>query len=512
MEAAGIAAQPSIDMRVVQGNVVGFNKDFQRFVPLAFADAENARLFLVEIEPDLANAWEVVAFNKLHKEIHKRRHGATKIVQAAWTNLALSFAGLQLISAAGTDSFPDEFKNGMRQRGTAVGDKGESAPQSWVAPFDGQQPVHALVILAADTLEGLQEVQQRLTEKCARHAVTELVHFDGNTRPDPNRGREHFGFKDGISQPSISGLTSSSKPGSGTIAAGEFLIGYPDQDGHMSGQPPTQPPPQPGETGYNPIQPPPPQQPLPDWAHNGSFLVFRRLRQDVHAFNDFVAQQSGQANTTPDQLSAKLVGRWKSGAPLERVPGEPHAIDPTAADPSEGHPSVVDDRHINNFGFEPNDADGRFTPRAAHIRKTNPRNEQPPGEQESNRHRILRRGIPYGPEFQPGEPPYPGSAPVPDTQDRGLLFVCYQSSIARGFEFVQAAWANTPGFPRDGDGRDPIISQDVDPRDFNLTPQNLHLTMRPWVITTGGEYFFAPSLAAIREVLGGAAPSLTRQA
>jgi Dyp-type peroxidase family len=464
-------------------------------------------MFLAEIEPDITNAWEVLAFNDLHKEIHKRRPGATKIIQAAWINIALSFAGLQLLEATGADAFPDEFKQAMRQRAGAIGDNGDSAPQNWVAPFDGQAAVHALAILAADTPEGLQEVQQRLDEKCAAHQVTELPHFDGNTRPDPNRGREHFGFKDGISQPSIAGLTTSSKIGSGKIAPGEFLIGYPDQDGHTSGQPPDAPAPQPGQPGYNPIQPPPPPQPVPEWAHNGSFLVFRRLRQDVQAFNDFLIQGSGQANITPDQLGAKLVGRWKSGAPLERVPGQPHDIDPTAADPSEAHPAVLDDRHINRFDFEPQDADGHFTPRAAHIRKTNPRNEQPPGETESNRHRIARHGIPYGPEFQPGEPPYPGGPAVPDTQDRGLLFICYQASIARGFEFVQAAWANTPAFPRDGDGRDPIISQDVDPREFNLTPQNVHLTMRPWVITTGGEYFFAPSLTALRETLSPRSPA-----
>jgi Dyp-type peroxidase family len=498
MEAGMIAAHPSIDERDVQGNLVGFNKDLQRFAPLAFSDAASARQFLTEIEPDVASAREVIAFNRLHKEIHDRRGGATKIVQAAWTNLALSFAGLQLLQAAGIDVFPDEFKQGMRQRATAIGDNASSGPDQWVAPFDGQQPVHALAILAADTPEGLAEVQQRLSDKCASHGVTELPHFDGTTRPEPNRGHEHFGFKDGISQPSIAGLTSSGKSGTGTIAAGEFLIGYPDQDGHTSGQPAPAAQPQPG---YNP--PPPPPQALPDWAHNGSFLVFRRLRQDVQAFTQFLTDHSGEAGLSADQLGAKLVGRWKSGAPLERVPGEPHQLDPSAADPSDQHPQVLDDHHINNFRYQHDDPDGHLTPRAAHIRKVNPRDEDPPGDQESRRHRILRRGIPYGPELQPQEPAYQGAQPG-DGQDRGLLFLCYQASISRGFEFVQAAWANQPDFPPPGGaGRDPIISQDADPREFNLPPQNVHLTMHPWVFTTGGEYFFTPSLAALRGALAG---------
>jgi deferrochelatase/peroxidase EfeB len=89
---------------------------------------------------------------------------------------------------------------------------------------------------------------------------------------------------------------------------------------------------------------------------------------------------------------------------------------------------------------------------------------------------------------------------VPDNQDRGLLFLCYQASIARGFEFIQSVWANKNEFPQPSDGRDPIISQDLDPRGFNLTPQTVHLELARWVTTTGGEYFFSPSLSAIRSL------------
>lgn len=160
----------------------------------------------------------------------------------------------------------------------------------------------------------------------------------------------------------------------------------------------------------------------------------------------------------------------------------------------------------NNFDYD-QDPDGQFVPRAAHIRKTNPRSSVPPGKAESNRHRILRRGVPFGPEFQPGEPPYPGTAPPPDTQDRGLLFLCYQASIARGFEFIQTQWANQNDFPQAGDGRDPIISQDVENPEFNLPRRDteaLHLALQRWVITTGGEYFFSPSIAGIKQLAGAA--------
>ena len=107
---------------------------------------------------------------------------------------------------------------------------------------------------------------------------------------------------------------------------------------------------------------------------------------------------------------------------------------------------------------------------------------------------MVRRGITYGPEFAPGESPYGQS--VPDTQDRGLLFINYQSSIARTFEFVQTLWANRDDFQKPGDGKDPIISQDVDSRSFGLPPGHT-LDFAPWVITTGGAYLVSPSLSGL---------------
>jgi deferrochelatase/peroxidase EfeB len=184
---------------------------------------------------------------------------------------------------------------------------------------------------------------------------------------------------------------------------------------------------------------------------------------------------------------------------MEPVPALPQGADPAGADPSAATPAVLEDGQINNFDYEPGDADGSRVPRAAHIRKMNPRSSNPPGKAESNRHRILRRGIPYGPEFQPGEQPY-GQEPVGDDRDRGLLFVCYQASLARGFNFLQETWANARDFPQSGDGEDPIISQALAEREFNLPPQTAHLMMARWVFTTGGEFFFSPSIAAIAQL------------
>jgi Dyp-type peroxidase family len=489
------AADP--DPQDIQGNMVGFNKDHQRLVFVGFNDAASGNAFVSAIAPDISTASEVLAFNALYKEV-RDRGGEGGIVEATWLNIALSAAGLTLVSAAGVDTMPPEFTQGMAAQAQTLGDVDDSAPAGWLPPFStGTPPVHAMLILAADSPDDLEAGYARLQAKIAVAHVTELGHQDGNTRPDPNRGHEHFGFKDGISQPGIAGITESSKDGTDTIAAGEFIVGYPDQDGTVSGQGQPGHPTQPGDPTYP--QPTPPTPGLPDWTHNGSFLAYRRLRQDVGSFNQFVAQTAQQLGMNPDQLAAKLVGRWRSGAPMENVPALPPGVDPSASDPSASTPAVLGDDQINAFDYEPGDADGSHVPRAAHIRKVNPRSENPPGKQESNRHRMLRRGSPYGPEFQPTEPPY-GQGPVGDDRDRGLLFLCYQSSLLRSFMFVQRSWANAQDFPQAGDGEDPIISQALQQREFNLPPQTVHLMMARWVFTTGGEFFFSPSITALRQL------------
>jgi Dyp-type peroxidase family len=412
-------------------------------------------------------------------------------LEATWVNVALTFAGLQQLGAQGLEGFPVEFQSSMAAQAAQLGDTGPSDPSLWVAPFNQPQSIHALVIVASDSADDLQAVHEELSALFSAHGVTELPPQDGQARPGDQRGHEHFGFKDGISQPGISGITRSSKTGQDEIATGEFLIGYPDQDGNISGQP--APPAQPGQPGY---PSPPPSPPLPPWAHNGSFLVYRRLRQDVASFNAFLATEAQQLGLAPELLAAKLVGRWRSGAPMEHVPGLPPGIDPATTDPSVQDPAVLQDDKINHFEYQAADADGHGVPHAAHIRKVNPRDADPPTKAESNRHRILRRGIPYGPELAPTEPGYNQGA-VGDGQDRGLQFICYQASIARGFAFLQEQWANARDFPVAGDGEDPIISQAVEPRMVRIPPTADPIAMARWVFTTAGEYFFSPSLSAL---------------
>jgi Dyp-type peroxidase family len=488
MEASGTVGQV-IALDQIQGNIAGFNKPFQRFVFLRFPGKAEAQRFLHVTRREVDSAAKVAEANRSYK--WRRAHGQEPEPKK-WLNLLLSISGLRVLEAPELDLFEGAFQEGMSVRAEHLGDKDESAPGKW-QPLFREGEIHALAILAADLEADLEHIHSHLRGHIHASKLEELGALDGHARPGDKHSHEHFGFRDGISQPGVDGITTELKPGQELIPAGEFILGYPTQPDNAP--PPAQPP-----GAYQPVPAPPPPQ-FPSWAPNGSFFVFRRLRQDVAGFNQFVASAAGETGLRPDLLEAKLVGRYKSGAPLERTRDQEEAFDPASADPSIADPAMLDDAKINNFEFDPHDADGHLVPRAAHIRKMYPRNEDPPGKAQSESHRILRRGIPYGPDFEPAEPAYPGEGAPPDNQDRGLLFGCYQASIERGFEFLQTQWANQPDFPQAGDGRDPITSQDVAAPEFNLPPDH-HLTMLRWVITTGGGYFFSPSLDALARLAG----------
>jgi Dyp-type peroxidase family len=481
--------QVSDELRDIQGGAIGFFKDHERLLFIDFSDAASGKAFLAELEPTLANGLEVRSFNDAFSE-NRRHDGDPDALQSTWVNIWLSRTGLTFIGAPGLETFPEEFASGMGGRAALIGDVGPSDPSTWQAPFTGGAEPHAAVLLAGDNLADLDARRAKVEDMVARHGVTIAGRQDGEARPAPFHGHEHFGFKDGTSQPGIEKFTKSGK--GGTIPPGDVFIGYHDSEGSISGQPVLTPPPAP--TAYNPAPVPPPVQPLPVWTRNGSFVVFRKLRQDVGGFNSSMATAAPGIGLTPEQLAAKSVGRWPSGAPMERVPGCPAHINPALIDPSAEAPGVLDADHVNAFDYT-DDPDGNNVPRGSHIRKMNPRKDVLPDGDTSDKHRMVRRGITYGPEFTAGEPAY--GQTVPDTQDRGLLFINYQASIARIFEFVQSRWANREDFQKPGDGKDPIISQDTPDGVFNV-PAHGQVTFARWVTTVAGGYFFAPSLSGLR--------------
>ena len=311
----------------------------------------------------------------------------------------------------------------------------------------------------------------------------------GRTRPGSERKREHFGFVDGISQPGIRGLTpvrdprrrpDEGLPGQGLVWPGEFVFGYPGQH-----------PDHPTKEG------PPPEMAAP-WMRNGSYMVFRRLEQRVPEFRRFVREQAARLGMDPELLAARMVGRWKDGAPLELAPQR----DDLAL--------ARDEKRNNDFGYG-NDLLQKRCPFAAHIRKVYPRDDTG-NAAEVQRHRIFRSGIPFGPEVEAGE--------TITRHQRGLMFVCYQTSIERQFEYLQRH-ANDPEFvdgkfrPGSGapvtPGYDPIIGQAagsgaraMDEPYPNYPSGNRRTTLgipHPFVALTGAGYFFMPSISALRTVL-----------
>jgi Dyp-type peroxidase family len=280
------------------------------------------------------------------------------------------------------------------------------------------------------------------------------------------------------------------QPGQDLLWPGEFLFGYSGQD--------------PNATDFaveGPTQDPP-----VEFMRNGAFLVFRRLAQSVPEFDQAVktaaAGTGGSSEqASPELLGAQLVGRWKSGAPIINAP--------TADDPALAEGTGKE----NDFEFG-DDREGLVCPWAAHIRKVYPRDdvfhntsptkeEGDTAEASTQTHRMLRRGIAFGPELTEHEAKSGHSDPA---QARGLLFKCYVTSIEEQFEFVQQSWVNNANFSQPGAGIDAIIGQSAtEPAPFlGAAPVSQDAGQKPqlhfarFVTMQGGEYFFAPAISALR--------------
>jgi len=559
--------EPVLDVTNIQGNILaGFKKDYQTFLFLRITNASAARTWLRQLLPYIATTWEVLEFNRLFKEIRRRREEDSRTLQATWVNVALSFNGLRAIEKAAKDLakdagrfrafkskkrgvfsvnlFKDEaFREGLTSR--RAKDKlndpssGEGEPSNWKFGGPGKK-ADIVVIVASDDRDDLNHEVARIKRTIRRPAsgLTSIYTQEGATLPGRLRGHEHFGYLDGVSQPGIRGLVPADpdgvltrrqnpnnkdqgKPGQDLVWPGEFVFGYPGQmtkPGRDSlGK---------GKDAAGPV-----------WARDGSYFVVRRLRQNVPLFHKFLEDTAKQIGSTADRLGAKLVGRWTSGAPVMRAPladnttlasedcannhfeyqKKSDPINPPAAAQArqtESH-RCTDNVHPQS----PGDKTGDICPFAAHIRKTYPRDDtgtlmKQMGKTTTQTHRLLRRGIPYGtPFFEDRQR---------DERDRGLVFAAYQTSIINQFEFVQSAWANNPDFKDKAaggklvSGFDLIIGQAGGDRKRSCPVRlngKTHLVTadKDFVIPTGGGYFFAPSIDALC-LLTGSDPEPGREA
>ena len=565
-------AEELLEGHEIQGNILaGFNKDHQVFLFLRIerdagsgpspAIVSTVKAWLRALAPQISSLNEVHRFNQLFGAMRARLGRDPHGLAATWMNIALSAEALEILtSKEDVDLFTDSFfRDGLALRASELGDptdpSAEGHPDRWVVGGP-RNPADILIIVASDSPAALAErvtqLKASLTQAedpatgVAVSAALHVVHEEvGATLPPPLTGHEHFGFKDGISQPGIRGLLRRSpvkyatprlidperspqsderlpefaKPGQPLVWPGQFVFGYKRQSPTHARRPPAKP----DDVMMS----------CPEWGRNGSFLVLRRLRQDVAAFRAFVRAEARRlaatpafGGMTPRRLASLLVGRWPGGAPVSRSPdGEDVHLgkDSYASNHfqySEDSPPPLalkqDVRHPEDtFPLSERDAQGLTCPFAAHVRKVNPRDTvtEQGSSQDVLARLIMRRGIPFGPPYPVDLDDAPGTAPFAAGEmktQRGLIFVSYQTSIERQFVFLQRDWANHSRNPNPAGGEDPIIGQAseeqkrrrfVDVSIEGASPETLELDTE-WVISTGGGFFFSPSISAITEVLG----------
>lgn len=398
-------------------------------------------------------------------------------------NVAFTYAGVEALDVDRSllHAFPEDFRQGARARSRDVDGDPDAAERDWEENFGGG---HVLLIVHAHEEAELGDVVEELLAESGgalvRIGEQDTALIQRKEGQDESCGtlysREPFGFADGCSQPSVAHIDDD-PTGDGLharvptrskgrqfledlgvrrgrrewrqIRAGEFLLGYVSEDGR------------------HPEGPPAPLGP------NGTFMVYRKIEQNVKGFNEHMDAEADRLGMRREELRARVLGRWRDGTPLSLSPDKP---DPAIA---------ISRERANHFDYS-DDPDGRKCPLGAHVRRTNPRNGLPGGAEVTMRHRIIRRGMPYH-----------------EGDKRGLLFIAYSASIKQGFETIQRLWCldgaalglgSEPDYllqqRRDGKLSDMVVNHDPD----NL--QRIRPPREPFVTVRGCEYLFLPSRRA----------------
>ncbi|MFJ4188981.1 Dyp-type peroxidase [Kitasatospora sp. NPDC089509] len=477
----------------IQGDILaGFRKDHQCLLMIQFEDTGTARQWLRLIVPEIASTRVVAEFNAAFSAARREDSETGPVgMSADWTGLSVTYPGLVLLSdadpfrsAVSCPAALQAFREGAAARARKVGDTGVNGPGNWLFGAGSRPVIHAVLTLASDDPVWLAAAIERHCSVLAAHGATVVSRQDGATLPGPLRGHEHFGFADGVSQPAVQGFHQSDpddpqnvlgSPGTRILPASRFVIGADQQ-----------------------------AQAFPPWAIGGSFQVIRRLAQDVAGWRAQLGPQleilkkSGAVPDTADDvwLAARMVGRWPSGTPIARCP-------------MSDIPPPPGEKPDNDLSYR-DDPDGTQTPLFSHIRKTNPRDDQsflPEHSPDtpfsgSDPRRIIRRGIPFGPPFDPrsADPIYGADTP------RGLLFVCYQADLVEQFEFLQHTWVNNARFPRHATGADPLIGN-VNKVSFrpraNGATRSISLSLDQFVRTEGAIYAFTPAISVLYDLAFG---------
>ncbi|MFI6395414.1 Dyp-type peroxidase [Nonomuraea sp. NPDC050540] len=364
-------------------------------------------------------------------------------------NIAFTHTGLERLGVP-QESFPREFRDGMAARKDVLGDVGDSDPARWESPL-GTGDVHiGIVIIAGDEAD----LERPLALAADFKGVSQVYRRDVHLPPG---GKEHFGFREGIGGPYVVGSGIDALPGQDHVMPGEFILGYEDGSGRVA--------------------------PLPEpeiLTRNGTFVAFRQCATHVAEFRRYLKEHA-RSPEDEELLAAKIVGRWRSGAPL--------ALSPDHDDPGLG----ADPHRNNDFTYDGADPDGLRVPRGAHIRRVNPRDSLTGTIVDTRIHRMVRRGALYG-------PPLPEGRTDDDGVERGLIFIFMGASLTRQFEFIQQVWINNGDFTGLGTERDPLVGANdgTGVHTIPAHPLRRRLTGLPRFVTVrGGEYLFMPGLTAL---------------
>ena len=461
-------------------------------------------------------AWRIEKEGSDRRHVLKSRQAAkaqqsdlaSRTLVGSLSNIAFTFAGLTKL---GVDpdtlaTFPQDFRDGMAARAAILGDKGDAAPEKWNG-YLGSSQVDGVIWLnfrlssrRADDI--LAEYEKRIDQA---KAVFPLAWFPPCPAPKTRRGGgneegskpaqddapktiagaevlhvefgmanyaqegegkpyrvEHFGYRDGVSQPYANLELDPPPPGGGTprddgswapVATGEILLGHLDEDGRVQHLPANS-----------------------ALRTNGTYMALRKLEQDVVGFRNFLKRHE-QESQAP--LGPQMVGRWPDGSSLVKFPEGPEQLGPHY-------------RGINDFRYQRDDPFGRRCPIGAHIRRANPRDTN--DRDQARRHRLFRRGISYGGPLLPANS-------LDEECPRGLIFVSMQARLDRQFEFVLTSWLGREELEGQAGAKlDPLLGDHSGRLEdaFQPTDRFGPVTGLPRFVTMrGGDYFFIPSVSAL---------------
>jgi len=410
---------------------------------ITFKEADSARQWLKAITEIVGNAEQVMKADP---------------ADMRWVSLALTFEGLRKLGLdeASLATFPEPFRMGMAARAAMLGDSGSNHPDHWEDNITSPN-LHAVIILFAKDAAERERCIKKHDEYLREHPGVEVIStLLLEAIPPFDYVHEHFGYRDRMTTPIIEGMGMQSTPGSHPpTKPGEFFLGYPEDTGLI------------------------PELPKPEiLTKNGSFLAYRKMREHVGAFRDFL-KANGKTLEEQELVAAKLMGRW-------RTTGAPLVLCPEKDDRELG----FDDQRNNNFDYEKMDPHGYACPIGSHIRRMNVRDNKV--SRIMNRRLIIRRGGTYG--------PYLPDDASEDGANRGIAVFAGCSDLARQFEFLISVWANDPEFMELNE-RDPFAGS-ID-GGFEMTIPKRPLKkkikgLQAFTTVTGGAYFFMPGIKGLQ--------------